>query len=153
MSGSVRRPTRSRVPGPGHGDFLDTAAGWSRSSSPPARAPVASMGEAPGPVPFNPYIPRRPFLAREPDLARASPRASYRTHAGLAENRAPGDRGGIAPVFSTTSRRSWSARRRPATNPSMAQPGPAIRSCGREGLRLPGGEFLLSGGFIGRRAR
>jgi NitT/TauT family transport system substrate-binding protein len=110
---------------------------------------VASMGEATGPVPFTSYMTTPAFLAREPDVVRAFTRAVYRTQRWLARAAPSAIAATIATAF-------------PATGPALLERAvaryheqgtwardPLLRREGYDYLE----EILLTGGFIGRRAR
>ncbi|MGH7367256.1 MAG: ABC transporter substrate-binding protein [Candidatus Rokuibacteriota bacterium] len=134
----------------GHGDFLEQPQPVvERLIADGAAHLVASMGEATGPVPFTSYMTTPAFLTREPDVMRRFTRAVYRTQRWLAGHAAPEIAAVIAPAF-------------PGTEPAILERAvaryhgqgtwardPLLRREGYDYLE----EILLTGGFIGRRAR
>jgi NitT/TauT family transport system substrate-binding protein len=134
----------------GHGDFLEQPQPVvERLLTEGAAHLVASMGEATGPLPFSSYMTTPAFLAREPEVVRAFTRAVYRTQRWMAGHDAAAIAAAIAPTF-------------PETGPPLLER--AVARYHRQGtwaadplLRRPGfaylEDILLSGGFIGRRAR
>jgi NitT/TauT family transport system substrate-binding protein len=134
----------------GHGDYLEQPQPVAEELVAEGAAHVvASMGEATGPVPFTSYMTTPAFLAREPDVVRAFTRAVYRTQRWLARAAPSAIAATIATAF-------------PATGPALLERAvaryheqgtwardPLLRREGYDYLE----EILLTGGFIGRRAR